>query len=700
MSKGPEVTLLEANLRAQRLIDNAADGFVGMNAYGVVTDWNRAAEKLFGYTKDEAIGRKVSELIMREQDRAAHEAGLRRFVTTGEVRRVGRPVQVTARHRLGREFPIDLTVWAQDDPHGVALYAFLRDVSERVAAAELSGQLAAIVAASSDAIISTDLDGTVRTWNSGADRIYGYTAADMIGQSFARLMPASSSNEFDHILAEVSAGKRIEQLETVQLRADGMAVEMSLTVSPVRDDTGAVLRLAYVGRDITAAKSADRRLRETRDALARQASEMEHRAFHDPLTGIANRALLMDRLGLALTEAERTGATTILLMIDVDDFKYVNDTLGHSVGDQLLCEIAARLEGLIRAGDTVARFGGDEFAVLAEEASSGLGETLAQRIVDTLNAPMNISGQHITPRASVGIAETHGSSPVDAEDLLRNADLAMYAAKAAGKAQWRAFQPEMSYALTAQVQLEADLRAALQIGQFTVHYQPICDLTTGRPKAVEALLRWQHPTFGSVSPVSFIPIAEKTGVIVPIGAWILAEACQQIARISAASKDLAVAVNVSIRQLAEPGFIDIVTHALNRAGLPPHRLTLEITESILAGPDATIAIQLRELRALGVKLAVDDFGTGRSSLARLRSLPFTTLKIDKSFIDELTDTGPKDIIKAIVAMAHGMGLDVIAEGIETSTQLAQLRALGCDAGQGFLLDQPMSVHDLQRRLVE
>ncbi|MHA7219216.1 sensor domain-containing protein [Arthrobacter sp. MDT1-48-3] len=694
------MTLLEANLRAQRLIDNAADGFVGMNAYGVVTDWNRAAEKLFGYTKDEAIGRKVSELIMREQDRAAHEAGLRRFVTTGEVRRVGRPVQVTARHRLGREFPIDLTVWAQDDPHGVALYAFLRDVSERVAAAELSGQLAAIVAASSDAIISTDLDGTVRTWNSGADRIYGYTAAEMIGQSFARLMPASSSNEFDHILAEVSAGKRIEQLETVQLRADGMAVEMSLTVSPVRDDTGAVLRLAYVGRDITAAKSADRRLRETRDALARQASEMEHRAFHDPLTGIANRALLMDRLGFALTEAERTGATTILLMIDVDDFKYVNDTLGHSVGDQLLCEIAARLEGLIRAGDTVARFGGDEFAVLAEEASSGLGETLAQRIVDTLDAPMNISGQHITPRASVGIAETHGSSPVDAEDLLRNADLAMYAAKAAGKAQWRAFQPEMSYALTAQVQLEADLRAALQIGQFTVHYQPICDLTTGRPKAVEALLRWQHPTFGSVSPLSFIPIAEKTGVIVPIGAWILAEACQQIARIPAASKDLAVAVNVSIRQLAEPGFIDIVTHALNRAGLPPHRLTLEITESILAGPDATIAIQLRELRALGVKLAVDDFGTGRSSLARLRSLPFTTLKIDKSFIDELTDTGPKDIIKAIVAMAHGMGLDVIAEGIETSTQLAQLRALGCDAGQGFLLDQPMSVDDLQRRLVE
>lgn len=236
MPKDPEVTSLEANRRAQRLIDTAADGFVGMDASGVVTDWNRAAEKLFGYTKDEAIGRKVSELIMREQDQAGHDAGLRRFVTTGEVRRVGRPVQVIARHRLGREFPIDLTVWAQDDPDGPSLYAFLRDVSERVAAAELSGQLAAIVAASSDAIISTDLDGTVRTWNSGAERIYGYTAAEMVGQSFARLVPPDVSAEFDHILAEVSAGRRIEQLETVQLRADEIMVEMSLTVSPVRDD--------------------------------------------------------------------------------------------------------------------------------------------------------------------------------------------------------------------------------------------------------------------------------------------------------------------------------------------------------------------------------------------------------------------------------------------------------------------------------
>jgi diguanylate cyclase (GGDEF)-like protein/PAS domain S-box-containing protein len=699
MSKDPEETLLEANRRAQRLIDSAADGFVGMDASGVVTDWNRAAERLFGYTKDEAIGRKVSELIMREQDRAGHDAGLRRFVTTGEVRRVGRPVQVTARHRLGHEFPIDLTVWAQDDPNGPSLYAFLRDVSERVAAAELSGQLAAIVSASSDAIISTDLDGTVRTWNSGAEHIYGYTAAEMIGQSFARLMPAESTAELDHILAEVRAGQRIEQLETVQLRADGLMVEMSLAVSPVRDDADVVVRLAYVGRDITAAKSADRHLRETRDALARQATEMEHRAFHDPLTGIANRALLMDRLGLALAHAERTGVTMILLMIDVDDFKNVNDTLGHNVGDQMLREIAARLGNLIRDGDTVARLGGDEFAVLAEQTSPGSGETLAQQIVDALDTPMNISGHHITPRVSVGIAETSTSSPVDAEDLLRHSDLAMYAAKTAGKAQWRAFQPEMRHALTAQVQLEADLRAALQTGQLSVHYQPICDLATGRTEAVEALLRWQHPTFGPVSPVSFIPIAEKTGVIVPIGAWILTEACQQIAHIPSPSENLAVAVNVSIRQLTEPGFINIVTNALDQAGLPPHRLTLEITESILAGPDATIATQLQELRALGVKLAVDDFGTGRSSLARLRSLPFTMLKIDKSFIDELTETGPKNIIKAIVTMAHGMGLDVVAEGIETPTQRDQLRALGCNAGQGFFLNPPMPAIDLQRHLL-
>lgn len=695
------VTQLEVDGRAQRLIDTAADGFVGMDGGGVVTDWNRAAEELFGYTKDEAVGRTVSELIMREQDRAPHEAGLRRFLSTGQARLVGRPVQVTARHREGREFPIDLTIWAQDEPDGVSLYAFVRDVSERVAAAESSGQLAAIVTASSDAIISTELDGTVRTWNPGAERIYGYPAADMLGQSFARLVPADLSAEFEHILAEVAAGRRVEQLETVRLRADGTTVDVSLTISPVCDAAGAVLRLAYVGRDITAAKAADRRLRETKDALARQATEMEHRAFHDPLTGVANRALLMNRLGLALAQAERTGATMTLLMIDVDDFKYVNDTLGHNTGDLLLCEIAARLGAIVRAGDTVARLGGDEFAVLAEQTSTGHGQRLAQRIVDTLASPVEIGGQRIIPRASIGLAATDAARPVSPEEMLRNADLAMYAAKTAGKAHWCAFQPEMHHALTARVQLETDLRTALEAGQFTVHYQPICDLATGQTRAVEALLRWQHPTLGSIPPAEFIPIAEQTGLIVPIGAWVLTEACRQITQMPTVAGEITVAVNLSIRQLAAPGFIDIVTDALDQAGLPAHRLTLEVTESMLAGPDAAIAVQLRELRALGVKLAVDDFGTGHSSLARLRNLPFTTLKIDKSFIDELTDTGPKDIIvNAVVAMAHGLGLRVVAEGVETSAQLAQLRELGCDAVQGFLLNRPMPAADLHRHLTE
>ncbi|WP_164520276.1 EAL domain-containing protein [Specibacter cremeus] len=695
------MTQLEVDSRAERIINTAADGFVGMDGGGVVTDWNRAAEDLFGYTKGEAVGRTVSELIMREQDRAAHEAGLRRFLDTGQARLVGRPVQVTARHREGREFPIDLTIWAQDEPGGVSLYAFLRDVSERVAATESAGQLAAIVMASSDAIISTDLDGTIRTWNPGAEQIYGYAAADMIGHSFARLVPADLSAQFEHILAQVAAGRRVEQLETVRLRADGTTVDVSLTISPVRDSAGTVLRLAYVGRDITAAKAVDRRLRETKDVLARQATEMEHRAFHDPLTGIANRALLMNRLGLALAQAGRVGTTITLLMIDVDDFKFVNDTLGHNIGDQLLCEIAERLGAIVRAGDTVARLGGDEFAVLAEQTSADHGQRLAQRIVDTLARPVEIGGRRIIPRASIGLAATDATHPVSPEEMLRNADLAMYAAKTAGKAHWCAFEPGMHHALTARVQLEADLRTALEAGQFAVHYQPICELASGRTRAVEALLRWQHPTLGPISPAEFIPLAEQTGLIVPIGAWVLAEACRQIARMPAVAGEITVSVNLSIRQLAEPGFIDIVTHALDQAGMPAHRLTLEVTESLLAGPDAAIAAQLRELRALGVKLAVDDFGTGHSSLGRLRNLPFTTLKIDKSFVDELTDTDTKDIIiNAVVAMAHGMGLRVIAEGVETSAQLSQLRELGCDAVQGFLLNRPMPAADLRRHLTE
>ncbi|MGH8988826.1 MAG: putative bifunctional diguanylate cyclase/phosphodiesterase [Acidimicrobiales bacterium] len=684
--------------RVERLMDSTADGFVGMDTNGIVTDWNRAAEQMFGYAKQEAVGRTVSSLIIREQDQAAHEAGIRRFLHTGSARIIGRPVQVTARHRDGHEFQIDLTIWVQHEQDGVAFYAFLRDVTDRVRAWRTAGQLAAIVMASRDAMISTELDGTILTWNPGAERVYGYRAAEMIGQKFARLAPLERSGEVDHIIEEVRAGRSVEQLETVRLRADGSTVEVSLTISPVRDQSGQVVQIAYVGRDITAVKATERGLRETSAALARQSAEMEHRAFHDPLTGLANRALLHDRIELALARAVRTTAPTALLVIDVDDFKYVNDTFGNHAGDDVLREIASRLRSIVRGGDTVARLGGDEFAVLAEQTPDEDARGLAQRIVSAVAGPADIGGQRIALHASVGLAISSGPQLATPEKILSDADLAMRSAKAAGKSCWRPYEPGMQHAFSARFRLEAALATALRDAQLAVHYQPICDLPTGSTSCFEALLRWNHPTFGSVPPAEFIPMAEQTGLIVPIGAWVLRQACNQFAALPGGD-DIAVSVNLSVRQLATTGFVDLTTQVLAETGLPAHRLTLEITESSIAGPDAAVTIQLRQLRALGVDIAVDDFGTGHSSLGRLRGLPVTTLKIDKSFIDEITDSASPDVVvSAVVAMAHGLGLRVVAEGVETPAQLRQLRDLGCDAVQGFLLDKPMAATDLEQYL--
>jgi diguanylate cyclase (GGDEF)-like protein/PAS domain S-box-containing protein len=705
METGPSgaahaVSWADADGHAQRLIDTAADAFVGMGADDVVTEWNRAAEKMFGYTSAEAIGRTVSELIIREQDRAAHLDGIARLLRTGCPHILGTPVEVIARHRNGREFPVDLTVWAQERPDGTSFYAFLRDVSERTEARESAGRLAAIVTSSPDAMLTSAMDGTVLDWNRGAERLYGYSAEEMVGLSFARLVPPERAAEFDFIVREVAAGRSVEQFETERLRRDGERRQVALTVSPVFGPDGEVVRIAYVGRDVTAVKAAEKGLRESTAALRSQAEQLQHLAFHDPLTGLANRALLLDRLTVALARAERDGSATTVLMIDVDDFKYVNDTLGHSAGDALLCQLADRLTGLMRGGDTVARLGGDEFAILATQIDQAQNAALAQRITERLAEPVNVAGHVLMPRASIGVATAAPGRPGDAEDMLRDADLAMYAAKASGKGGWRHFQASMREAFTARLQLEADLRRALDRDELRLAYQPIYDTRTGRAYAVEALLRWDHPELGPIPPMEFIPVAEQTGLIVPIGAWVLAQACRQVTELGSTGTNLEISVNLSPRQLAAPGFVELVAEALREARLPARRLILEVTESVIAGPDGVMAAQLRELRELGVQLAVDDFGTGHSSLGRLRRLPFTTLKIDKSFVDEIHEARGGDVIvNAVVAMAHGLGLNVVAEGVETEGQLERLRALGCDSIQGFLLNKPLTPADLRHHLL-
>jgi diguanylate cyclase (GGDEF)-like protein/PAS domain S-box-containing protein len=430
-------------------------------------------------------------------------------------------------------------------------------------------------------------------------------------------------------------------------------------------------------------------------------AELRHQAFHDSLTSLANRALFTDRVDHAIQGWARDASTTAVLLLDLDEFKTVNDSLGHTAGDALLVAVAARLQSVLRAGDTAARLGGDEFAILLEHlgGTEEVGD-LAQRVIDALATPFCLSGKEVFIHASVGIAMS-GAGGSSADELLRNADAAMYRAKSQGKGCFQLFEPSMYSAAMARLELESDLRQAIAKGEFVLHYQPVASLTTGEVVALEALVRWQHPHRGLIPPAEFIPLAEENGLIIDIGRWVLQEACRHARLWQETHQELrlTIAVNLSARQLADPQLVQDVTRVLTETGLGPSSLTLEITESILIqDADAAIA-RLRQLKSTGVRLAIDDFGTGYSSLSSLQSLPVDTLKIDKAFIDGIT-TGSEaaGLVQAILRLARTFHLVTIAEGVEQPEQLQRLQELGCQQIQGFCFSRPIPNDDVDEFL--
>jgi len=421
----------------------------------------------------------------------------------------------------------------------------------------------------------------------------------------------------------------------------------------------------------------------------RAEAELSHLAFYDTLTDLPNRALFLDRLDHALSRADRRHNVVGVLFLDLDNFKDVNDSLGHDIGDLLLKTVADRLRQSLRVGDTVARFGGDEFTILLEDLY-GLDDAIAaaERVVSVISEPVLLEGTEVVPSFSIGIIL---GAPGDdrPDELLRNADLAMYRAKVNGKARFEVFDQSMNADAVARLELEADLRRALERQELRLHYQPIVSLENGRIRAVEALARWQHPRRGLISPLQFIPIAEETGLIVPLGRWVLEEACRQIRHWQIThpeASDLLVSVNLSGRQFQNARLVDEVQQTLHETGLDPTCLQLEITETAVMKDAASTIKTLHELKALGVKLAIDDFGTGYSSLSYLRQFPVDTLKIDRSFVDGLgREAQDTELVRSVIAMAKSLSLAVTSEGIETTEQLTQLQELGCDRGQGFLL---------------
>ncbi len=440
--------------------------------------------------------------------------------------------------------------------------------------------------------------------------------------------------------------------------------------------------------------------RSLRDSLDLQ-QQLTHRATHDELTDLGNRSLFTDRARQALARAARTHSSLAVLFLDIDGFKRINDTLGHGVGDDVLKVVAQRLQGSVRPEDTVARLGGDEFIFLLEDHDAEAAAVVATRLLTELRTPVAVAGRELLIDASVGIVPS-SSGHDTVEDLLRSADIAMYRAKAQGKGRFEVFAPAMALAVQDRVELEAALRQAVDQDKFLVQYQPTIDLSSGRVTGSEALVRWQHPEHGLIPPGRFIPLAEEPGLLVPIGRWVLREACAQARRWHMARPGLpplSVSVNLSVRQLQEPNLVAEVADILAQTGLQRGQLVLEVTESAMMGDPEAALQTLQALKSLGVRLALDDFGTGYSSLSYLHRFPFDILKVDKAFVDPLTLASRHDsLVRTIVEMARSLKLRTVAEGIETVKQAEAVRLLGCDSGQGYYFARPLSVQAMDEYL--
>jgi diguanylate cyclase (GGDEF)-like protein len=425
------------------------------------------------------------------------------------------------------------------------------------------------------------------------------------------------------------------------------------------------------------------------------ADKLSWQAHHDTLTGLPNRQLFRDRLGQALALAQRNASQLAVIYMDVDRFKQINDTMGHAAGDELLRQTATRLQACIRSSDTLARLGGDEFTVVLTQITSSADAMRAARMMmEAMRAPFVVGNRELFVTLSLGIS-VYPDDGADGGALMVNADVAMYRAKEMGRDNFQWFDPEMNAAASERMEMESHLRRALELGELSLEYQPQCD-RDGKVVGFEALMRWRHPLLGQVSPVRFIPLAEDSGLIVPMGEWALRQACAQAAQWRRTRAGLRVSVNVSAVQFRRLEFIDTVRQALRDTGLPPEALELEITESLLLQSARESSANLYALRALGVGVAIDDFGTGYSSLSYLHKLPISTLKIDQSFVREIGEEGAPGheqapIIRTIIALAHNLGMAVVAEGVETETQRRVLLALGCEGLQGYLLHRPLNV---------